>query len=139
IIPGYKGIDFAIIILAFVLEVIALSLIVWLRLDHLPRMDGTLLWALGTVLNQIIDILFYALIIRVILSWLGVTLQNPFYEIVYLLTEPLLKPIRRFVPLIANFDFSPIIVAIIVKFIGIVLIVPLIRIGQIIALGKFLH
>lgn len=139
IIPGFKGIDFAIVTLVLILQLLELLLLIWLRFEHLPNLGGLLLWAVGGIINQVINIFFYALVIRVIMSWLSVTLENPAYEIVYVLTEPILKPIRRFIPLIGGFDLSPVIVALVLKALDIMVLVPFILLGKILAIGKFLH
>lgn len=64
---------------------------------------------------NIINLLYYAIVIlifaRIILSFVQV---GP-YELriwVYRLTEPLLAPIRNFLPSMGGFDFSPMVVLI---------------------------
>lgn len=139
ILPKYKGIDFAIIVLLLLAEIIQIYLLVWLRFNVLPAIAGLAPWIIGDLLHQIINILFFALIIRAIMSWLSTNMQNPVYEITFVLTEPLLKPIRRFIPHVGNIDLSPLIVAVILKFIDIFLFVPLIKWGQILSLSRLLH
>lgn len=139
IIPGFKGIDFAIVTLVLILQLMELILLTWLRYDHFPRLDGLLIWAVGGILNQVVNIFFYALLIRVVMNWLSITLENPAYEIVYVLTEPLVKPLHRFIPMIGRFDLTPFVIAFVLKALDIILIVPIILLGKIIALGKFLH
>jgi YggT family protein len=101
----YRGFDYGLLLVIFIIEFIKVLLLFWIRFDNLP----------------------------VILGWIGSNFENPFYEITYILTEFLLRPIRRFVPIIAGLDFSPLIVAIALKAFAIIAIVPLIRWGQIIA------
>jgi YggT family protein len=63
-------------------------------------------------------ILFYAiriyeviLIIRIFMSWMRPDPYHPFVQWIYRLTDPVLDPIRRMLPLnFGGFDFSPIIV-----------------------------
>ena len=65
-----------------------------------------------------IDLIIYLLLFlemaifaRVIMSWItpmgGVS--NPLVTIIYEITEPLLSPIRKIVPRIGMFDFTPMI------------------------------
>jgi len=65
-----------------------------------------------------IDLIIYLLLFlemaifaRVIMSWItpmgGVS--NPLVNIIYGITEPLLSPIRKIVPRIGMFDFTPMI------------------------------
>ena len=73
---------------------------------------------------RVIDIYFYILVVNIVLSWLVafnvVNMQNRFVAtILYAtnrLTDPLLNPIRRFLPNIAGLDFSPIILFLIFGF-----------------------
>ncbi len=46
---------------------------------------------------------------RVIFSWLGLNPDNPLYGIVHEVTEPILAPIRQFMPRTGMMDLSPLI------------------------------
>ena len=63
------------------------------------------------------QILMFALIVRVIASWLGLSRYSPWMRPVMLLTDWLVEPIRRIVPPLGMFDLSPF-VAYIVLWIG---------------------
>ena len=54
---------------------------------------------------------FFSLIIIVgaLLSWVSPDPSNPVVQAVYGISEPLLRPFRRFVPLIGGLDLSPIV------------------------------
>ena len=57
--------------------------------------------------------LIYELILlaRVVFSWLPPhTRQNQFYGFVFEVTEPLLAPVRRYLPTFGGMDFSPLVV-----------------------------
>ncbi len=64
------------------------------------------------------DFLFYLLwlllegfsliiLLRVIISWVSPGQTNPFTTILYLVTEPILAPLRRILPRYGRLDFSP--------------------------------
>jgi len=80
------------------------------------------LWLILTVIN----IYFWIILAMVIMSWLVafgiVNRSNPYVrQIGYALerlTEPLLKPIRRFLPDLGGIDISPIILLIGMQFFG---------------------
>ncbi|MBI2171122.1 MAG: YggT family protein [Chloroflexi bacterium] len=57
---------------------------------------------------------YIAIFARVILSWFPAQRNNPLAQLVYLVTEPILAPIRRFVPSFGTLDLSPVIAMIIV-------------------------
>ena len=69
---------------------------------------------------KLLSTIFYLLILaRVLLSWLSYSMQNSYIAlIVYLLTEPILRPIKRIVaPITGPFDISPIIALLLLNFI----------------------
>ncbi len=73
------------------------------------------------VLLNVVTIIFFA---RAIVSWFQVSYDSPFRPIVdgiHRITEPILEPIRRVLPPMAGFDFSVIIVILVIR----VVLVPL--------------
>ena len=76
------------------------------------------------LIDNIIYLYSLVLIINIVLSWLAafnvINMSNRFvYSVLdatYKLTDPLLNPIRRFLPNIAGLDFSPIILFLIFGF-----------------------
>ena len=77
------------------------------------------------ILIQIINLYMYLLIASAILSWLiafnVVNTRNQFVaavaEFLYRITEPMLAPIRSFMPNLGGLDISPIILILIIMFI----------------------
>ena len=56
----------------------------------------------------LVTVLWIAIIVRVILSWLPVGGgSNPLVATVYQITEPILAPLRRVVPRIGILDLTP--------------------------------
>jgi len=129
LIPGYGGVDFAIVALILVFEIIKLYIVVAIRYGLLANIAGILVWSAGGLINQFINVFFYTIIIKVILSWITPSLQNPAIEILYMITEPLLRLGRRILPAISGIDFSPIIVIIVLKLAAILVSTPLIGAG----------
>lgn len=60
---------------------------------------------------QLVRLLFAlystAIIIRAVLSWLRVGYYHPVARFLYQITEPLLAPLRRYIPLTGGLDFTP--------------------------------
>jgi len=81
--------------------------------------------ALFEVIDIVLGLFVWALIIQAILSWLVafnvVNTRNQFVATVmhflYRLTEPALRPIRRFLPDLGGIDLSPIVLILIIFFI----------------------
>ena len=59
---------------------------------------------------------FFLIIASVILSWVGQRMRHPIIPLVYQLTEPVLKPFRKFIPPIAGIDLSPLFALIAIRF-----------------------
>lgn len=49
----------------------------------------------------------FAIFIRVILSWVGMDPRNPLVIFLNDITEPILAPIRQFMPRLGMLDLSP--------------------------------
>lgn len=77
------------------------------------------LLAISKILNLLLMIYVWILIIRAVLSWIPIPSLRQLAIIAYALTEPVLKPVRRFVPpyKFGGLDLSPMIVIIILLFI----------------------
>lgn len=100
IIPGVGGYDWASLIGAFLIVLLATSA---LLIKGLP-FEMILLIALQRFLQWILYGFMALLIVEAIFSW--VNPQAPLAPFVRALNEPLLRPLRRVVPLIGNLDLS---------------------------------
>jgi YggT family protein len=59
-----------------------------------------------------------AIFVRVIMSWVPLRLPFGLNELVWNVTEPVLAPIRRFLPMAGGFDFSPLIALLLIQLIA---------------------
>lgn len=90
---------------------------------------NVILIPLFKVVSIAIELYIYALIAQAILSWLVafnvVNTQNRFvytlFDVLGRLTEPALRPIRRFLPNLGNIDISPVILILVLIFLQSVL------------------
>lgn len=73
---------------------------------------------LYSIVNILFKIIYTLILIRVIISWLAPYSRNDFVDIVYQVTEPILKPFRFALP-IKNLrvDLSPMIAYFVLKII----------------------
>lgn len=62
---------------------------------------------IGDFIVQPCNLLFYATIIRVIMSWVSPQNPHPFVDALRLITDPILSYIGRYLPPVAGFDLSP--------------------------------
>jgi YggT family protein len=78
---------------------------------------GNLMEALAYVVDAILTIYMWIIIIRALISWVNPDPYNPIVTFLYRVTEPVLRPIRRMIPLgRVGIDISPIIVILIIFF-----------------------
>lgn len=63
-----------------------------------------------------------AIFVRVIMSWVPLRLPFGLNELVWNVTEPVLAPIRRFLPMAGGFDFSPFIALLLIQLIASVIL-----------------
>ena len=82
-------------------------------------LQANFLSAIAEILNFVFSAYFFVIVFRVIFSWIRIPSLYPVAVIVYKLTEPLLKPIRKYVPphKMGGLDLSPMILLIILMFI----------------------
>ena len=78
-----------------------------------------IVWLVGFV-RYFCRILSYAVFARIIISWFGISRSNIFIVILDDVTEPILRPLRRIVPMLGVFDITPMIA------IGVLYIIPII-------------
>ena len=77
------------------------------------------------VLNMVIDLYWWVIIVMAVMSWLlafdVINMRNDFVRSIWngvnALTEPALRPIRRFIPAIGGMDISPIVLLLLLSFI----------------------
>ncbi len=62
------------------------------------------------LLATLVDLYSLVVLAAVVMSWVQVDWRNPLARIVYSLTEPVLAPIRRLLPVMGGLDFSPMVV-----------------------------
>ena len=80
----------------------------------------------AVLIYYILQVITMAIFARVVLSWFMVNPTSGFvvslYQVLFLVTEPILGPLRRIIPTIGMFDLSPIVAIIALQIIGRVLI-----------------
>jgi YggT family protein len=124
IIPGYGGMDLASLVLAWALKAVELAVIAGL-LGHGGPLLGALAWAVPALLELVIDLFLFAILIRVILSWVNPDPYNPAVALLDRLTDPVLSPAQRLLPPIGGIDLSPMLVMVGLVLLQMLLVPPL--------------
>lgn len=119
IIPSIGKLDTASLVLAFALSCAYVALVYLLTSGDVPLVM-TLLTGLGTVVFQTLDLMFYLMLLMALLSWFSQG-RSPVEYLMRQMTEPLLAPIRKVVPVMAGLDLSVMVFVIGVQFVKILL------------------
>ena len=111
----YEWVAFGVLILIELLKIISLSLLMFHAIIPLLYI---VLYVMADLIIQPCDLLFYAVLVRVIMNYTNPGWQHPMAAFLRLITEPLFNLGRRIVPDISGFDFSPFIALILLKIIS---------------------
>jgi YggT family protein len=81
--------------------------------------------AVALLVDYVLYAYMWIIIIRALISWVNPDPYNPIVRFLYQITEPVLRPIRRMLPM-TGIDFSPLIVILAIYFLQ-AFLVPVIR------------
>ncbi len=112
------------LLLIFLIRPVLLGLILFVGRpqDWLSKLSSVR-WVLTSLVNLLIMLFNLALLIRIILSWFSFSYgSSSLQTLLYKITEPVLAPIRRHVPPLMGFDFSPMIAMFLISLVGRVVI-----------------
>ncbi len=92
---------------------------------------ANLITALAEVISIILSFFMWVIIIRSLVSWVNPDRYNPIVQFLYRVTEPVLNPIRRVIPMPnMGFDLSPLIVILIIIFLREFVVASLYQLAQ---------
>ncbi|WKX27122.1 YggT family protein [Tatumella ptyseos] len=112
IIPAIGPIDGASLLLAFILTTLKYPLLVAINNGGFSLSLSLLLVGVLSLLKAAGNLVFWVILIRSIMSWVSQG-RSPVDYVLYQLTEPLMAPIRRWLPAMGGIDFSAMIVILI--------------------------
>ena len=69
---------------------------------HIPLIGGVL-----KAIERTCWVYIIAIFLSVLMSWIAPNVYSPATELARVLTEPILRPLRKLLPAMAGFDFSP--------------------------------
>lgn len=122
VIPGYRGIDFASLVLALVLNSAFTALLIAVAGFSLPGIGFIVSWAFVGLMSFVLKIYFWSLIISIVASFVAPFSGNPILLVVYQVLEPLYSRIRRIIPPMGGLDLSPIFIFLAIQVIEIMVI-----------------
>lgn len=84
---------------------------------------GNFISALATVLDVVLNIYMILIFLRAVISWFSPDPYNPLYQFLLRVTEPVLRYIRKFIPVsFGMMDISPIIAFLVIIFLRVFLV-----------------
>jgi YggT family protein len=109
VVPGLAGLDLATLLLAWIIQALG----VWVE----GEIRGIEFGLVGLVFAALVDLVRYSLyilvaavIIEVVFSWINPGTPTP--PVVAAVTRPFLRPLRRYVPAVGNFDLTPLVLVV---------------------------
>lgn len=108
--PANGTVDSASLVMVIIMIILKTVLIVALNGQGVPPLPALVIFALRSLASLMINYLFFAVLIRVILSWVAPDPYNPFTAIMTQITEPVMAPVRRILPPMGGLDLSPLVV-----------------------------
>jgi YggT family protein len=121
VLPAMGRIDTASFVGAYLLQ-LAQYLLLWLIAGRAGLLAYLPVLALFGLVRLVLSALMGLVIIYAVLSW--VRADSPMVDIVDRLAAPLLRPIRRVVPLVGGIDLSPLVFLVVVQ-IGVIVVAGL--------------
>ncbi len=118
VVPAAGRWDLASLVAAFVL-VLAQYAVLWLLLGGSSVLAAVPVLAAFGLVRMLVSGLVGLMIVLAVLSW--VQPGSSVYTVVARLCEPLLRPLRRFIPLVGGMDLSPLALVVILQVVLIVL------------------
>lgn len=129
VIPAWRNVDLAAIVLAWLLTALKLWLMYSLAGQGLGVL-GLFVMALADLTDFVLMLYFGLILGQVLLSFISVERSNPIVPLIYQLTEPVLRPIRKRLPAFGGLDFSPMVAWLVVMLARVLIVGPLLDFGM---------
>lgn len=128
-IPGYLGIDWPAIILAIAFQAVEIVLVFFIVAGQVPAPLGLLVLSIAKLLQTVIYIFMFVIFVQVVISWINPGVYNPITNLLYKISEPIMRPARNLLPPMGGFDLSPMLVLIGLQLALMLIVAPIMDIG----------
>jgi YggT family protein len=91
---------------------------------------GLLVLSVAALLALVLTVFLVAVIIQVILSWVSPGHYNPVIGLVNRIAEPVLRPIRKFIPPLGGIDLTPLFASLLLLVTKMLVIPPIVYLGS---------
>lgn len=128
IIPAWRRLDIAGVVLAWILLVLK-RVLIFAMIASVPSFAGLALIAFADLIGFTLTIVLMLVIVRVILSFVASDSYHPIVPLVFQLTEPIMKPVRKRMPALGGLDLSPMIILLAIFLLQALVVAPLLDLG----------
>jgi YggT family protein len=107
-VPRWKRHDFAALLLAYLASMANL----WIDLALIgisPDPASLLLWSVLKLAWLVCNLYFFSILVQALMSWITPGAPTPANVLLWSINEPLLRPIREFLPPLGGIDLSPLV------------------------------
>ncbi|MBS0390909.1 MAG: YggT family protein [Proteobacteria bacterium] len=118
LVPAAGRWDLSCLVAAFLLQLVQ-YLLLWLLLGAGIGLAWLPWMAVFSLLRVAVSGLMGLMIVYAVLSW--VPTRSPIGDVIARLCEPLLRPVRRVLPLVGGIDLSPLVLLVVLQVVSIVL------------------
>ena len=125
VLPRAGRLSLPTLVVAIVVQALLIAMVFMLSGLGWPNLLNVLIWSLIGIASQILDILFFAILGSIILSWVAPQSHHPATLLLRQITEPVMAPARRLLPNFGGLDFSPIVVFIVINLVEMMAVYPL--------------
>ena len=133
-VPPIGRLDVSGVLVLLLIQVLHILLIAGLS-GRMPSPIALPVLAVAGALSLLLQVMFWTIIIRIILSFVATDSYHPVVPLVMQLTEPVLAPIRRLLPTTGGLDFSPLLATLAIMLARILILAPLYDFAAWLAIG----
>ncbi len=113
--PSFRQLDIAALVLALLVQWLAIQLTALLHGGGLLPILNTLWWGMLGIISLVLSIYLYGLLAAVILSWVAPASRHPAIALLWQMLEPVIAPFRKLLPPLGGLDLSPIFVFLVIN------------------------
>ncbi len=126
--PVVRGWNLAALLVTFLLTLLETWLLYRLAGLGLP-IPALLVISLALLIQFAATVVLWMIILRAILSFVSPDPYNPMVQMLYRLSDPLLKPFQKLIPPIGGLDLSPVFAVLVLQLVRVLIAAPLIEVG----------
>lgn len=126
--PVLRGWNPAALLVTFLLTLLETWLMYRLAGLGLP-LPALLVLSLALLIQFAATVVLWMIILRAVLSFVSPDPYNPMVQMLYRLSDPLLKPFQRLIPPIGGLDLSPVFAVLALQLVRVLIAAPLIDVG----------